>query len=165
MPIGFTSAARNLFLLGSAGADLVTNFFKTIDQSSTTDGVFTARDIKYLYSEERYLLAGLALNSQGKSFGFHEKRQEDGTEDWSVKTQSTDPTNNVTLTSLELDSNGNLLVGGLANNAPWIARYTTAGVLKSGPVQPILVTEDTLVLLLTQMIIIMEQVELKETIH
>ena len=130
MPIGFTSAARNLFLLGSAGADLVTNFFKTIDQSSTTDGVFTARDIKYLYSEERYLLAGLALNSQGKSFGFHEKRQEDGTEDWSVKTQSTDPTNNVTLTSLELDSNGNLLVGGLANNAPWIARYTTAGVLQ-----------------------------------
>ena len=130
MPIGFTSAARNLFLLGSAGADLVTNFFKTIDQSSTTDGVFTARDIKYLYSEERYLLAGLALNSQGKSFGFHEKRQEDGTEDWSVKTQSTDPTNNVTLTSLELDSNGDLLVGGLANNAPWIARYTTAGVLQ-----------------------------------
>ena len=130
MPIGFTSAARNLFLLGSAGADLVTNFFKTIDQSSTTDGVFTARDIKYLYSEERYLLAGSALNSQGKSFGFHEKRQEDGTEDWSVKTQSTDPTNNVTLTSLELDSNGNLLVGGLANDAPWIARYTTAGVLQ-----------------------------------
>ena len=130
MPIGFTSAARNLFLLGSAGADLVTNFFKTIDQSSTTDGVFTARDIKYLYSEERYLLAGLALNSQGKSFGFHEKRQENGTEDWSVKTQSTDPANNVTLTSLELDSNGNLLVGGLANNAPWIARYTTAGVLQ-----------------------------------
>ena len=130
MPIGFTSAARNLFLLGSAGADLVTNFFKTIDQSSTTDGVFTARDIKYLYSEERYLLAGLALNSQGKSFGFHEKRQEDGTEDWSVKTQSTDPTNNVTLTSLELDSNGNLLVGGLANNAPWVARYTTAGTLQ-----------------------------------
>ena len=30
MPIGFTSAARNLFLLGSAGADIVTNFFKTI---------------------------------------------------------------------------------------------------------------------------------------
>ena len=130
MPIGFTSAARNLFLLGSAGADLVTNFFKTIDQSSSTDGVFTARDIKYLYSEERYLLAGLALNSQGKSFGFHEKRQQNGTEDWSVKTQSTDPNNNVTLTSLELDSNGNLIVGGLANSAPWIARYTTAGVLQ-----------------------------------
>ena len=72
MPIGFTSAARNLFLLGSAGADLVTNFFKTIDQSSTTDGVFTARDIKYLYSEERYLLAGHSV-SQGKSFGFHEE--------------------------------------------------------------------------------------------
>ena len=35
MPVSYSSPARNLFLLGTTGQDVVTNFFDKIDRSSS----------------------------------------------------------------------------------------------------------------------------------
>ena len=129
MPIGFNSPARNFFLLGSSGVQTATNFFKAIDQSSTTDGYFNATGIKYSSYDEKYILSGSADNSQAISFGFLEKREEDGTLDWNNRIQSSLPSGKLDLTSLELDTNGDLIVGGLSNSAPWIAKYSNTGGL------------------------------------
>ena len=129
MPIGFNSPARNFFLLGSSGVQTATNFFKAIDQSSTADGYFNATGIKYSSYDEKYILSGSADNSQAISFGFLEKREEDGTLDWNNRIQSSLPSGKLDLTSLELDTNGDLIVGGLSNSAPWIAKYSNTGGL------------------------------------
>lgn len=129
MPIGFNSPARNFFLLGSSGVQVATNFFKTIDQSATTDGFFSANGIKYSSYDEKYILAGSAENSQSISFGYLEKREEDGTLDWNNRIQSSLISGKLDLTSLELDTNGDLIVGGLSNSAPWIAKYSNTGGL------------------------------------
>jgi len=129
MPIGFNSPARNFFLLGSSGIQTATNFFKAIDQSATTDGFFSATGIKYSSYDEKYILSGSADNSQATSFGYLEKREEDGTLDWNNRIQSAVPSGKLDLTSLELDTNGDLIVGGLSNSAPWIAKYSNTGGL------------------------------------
>ena len=129
MPIGFNSPARNFFLLGSSGIQTATNFFKAIDQSSTTDGFFSSTGIKYSSYDEKYILSGSAENSQANSFGYLEKREEDGTLDWNNRIQSVVPSGKLNLTSLELDTNGDLIVGGLSNSAPWIAKYSNTGGL------------------------------------
>lgn len=72
MPVGFNSPARNLFLLGSTGAQLVTNFFKTISQIGT-DGVYQPSGIRYNVPDQKYILAGTASDSQSKDFGWFEK--------------------------------------------------------------------------------------------
>ena len=131
MPVSFSSAARNLFLLGSSGVQVVTNFFKSIDQSSTTDGVFTPDEIKYNYTDQKYVLAGSAQDSNSKGFGWFEKRDYDGTSaplDWDVRVESTTSAN-TTLRALELDSANNLIVVGFSGTVPWIAKYSNSGVL------------------------------------
>ena len=57
MPVGFNSPARNLFLLGSTGAQVVTNFFLRIDQSAGTDGVYLPDEIRYNVPDQKFLLA------------------------------------------------------------------------------------------------------------
>ena len=46
MPVSFSSPPRNLFLLGSSGADVVRNFFHEIDKSSGTDDVYIPDEIR-----------------------------------------------------------------------------------------------------------------------
>ena len=48
MPVSFSSPPRNLFLLGSSGADVVTNFFATIDSGGIGSGydVFQTDEIR-----------------------------------------------------------------------------------------------------------------------
>ena len=88
MPVGFNSPARNLFLLGSSGAQTVTNFFKSIDQSSTTDGVFLPDEIRYNYTDQKYVLAGSAADSNSKGFGWFEKRDETGAKEFDVRVEA-----------------------------------------------------------------------------
>ena len=107
MPVGFNSAARNLFLLGSSGADLVTNFFKRIDQSAGTDGVYLPDEIKYNFVDQKFLLAGSAEDSSSKGFGWFEKRDQAGTAEWDVRVEATtsvDTTFNTSVKVLWSDS-------------------------------------------------------------
>ena len=141
MPVGFSSAARNLFLLGSSGADAVTNFFKAIDKSSNpNEGYYTPSQIKYNYSDGKFLLSGTGLGND--SFGWVEKRDYDGsnstsTEEWGVRISPAVYSSALTLTTMELDGNDNVIVvgkyGGVNGNygteAPYIAKYSNAGVL------------------------------------
>ena len=129
MPVGFNSPARNLFLLGSSGAQVVTNFFKTIDQSAGTDQLYLPDEIKYNDVDQKFVLAGSASDSQVKGFGWLEKRQEDGTQDWGVRVESTQVGVNTKLRALHLDSNDNLIVVGGVGDIPWIAKYSNGGVI------------------------------------
>ena len=134
MPVGFSSAARNLFLLGSSGAQVISNFFKTIEQSAGTDGVYLPDEIKYIDSSKKYALSGTAEDSNSKGFGWLERQDynlETGslTTDYSVRIESTQAGVNTTLRAMELDANDNLIVVGFSGAAPWIAKYSNDGVL------------------------------------
>ena len=76
MPVGFSSAARNLFLLGSSGADVVTNFFRTIDRSSGTDDVYLPDEVIHtnIVTDDEFKLAGTAQDPNSKEFGWIESR-------------------------------------------------------------------------------------------
>ena len=150
MSIGFSSAARNLFLLGSTGAAVVTNFFKTIDQSAGTDGVYLPDEIKYNFVDQKFVLAGSATDStNGDRFGWFEKRDQAGSAEWDVRVEATSAGVNTTLRAMELDSNDNLIVVGKTGNVPWIAKYSNGGVIdwqsttNSGDVEYTGVTSDS----------------------
>jgi hypothetical protein len=146
MPVSFNSPARNLFLLGSSGADAVTNFFKTIDKSSNpNEGQFFTSQIKYNYSDQKYLLSGTGLGND--SFGWVEKRDYDvetdpdnptSTEEWGFRINPTVYSSALTLTTIELDSNNDIIVVGKAGGvngdygavAPYVAKYSNAGVIQ-----------------------------------
>ena len=78
MPVGISSAARNLFLLGSSGADVVLNFFAAIDQSSSPDDQFVSKAIKYSEYDEKYILGLQAEDANSKKHALVEKRDGDG---------------------------------------------------------------------------------------
>ncbi|QPB08155.1 baseplate wedge subunit [Synechococcus phage S-H9-1] len=149
MPVGFNSPARNLFLLGSSGAQVVTNFFKTIDQSAGTDGVYLPDEIKYNSVDQKFVLAGSAEDNNSKGFGWFEKRDDAGTADFENRIESTQSGINTTLRAMELDSNDNLIVVGKTGDVPWIAKYSNGGVIdwqsttNSGEVEYTGVTSDS----------------------
>ena len=129
MPIGYSSPARNLFLLGSSGAQVVSNFFKQIDQASSGDFFHAPSEIRYSETDETFILAGEADNTSPASekFGWIEKRQENGTQDWEVKVSSTTG-DNTSLKALELHGS-NLVAVGKTGDFPWIAKYDNGGVI------------------------------------
>ena len=127
MPVGFNSPARNLFLLGSTGAQLVTNFFNRIDQSAGTDGVYSPDEIRYNVSDQKFLLAGSDENFSFKGKGWFEKRTAAGSQDWLVEIESTLNNTNTTLTALEIDNANNLIVCGRTGARAWVAKYTNGG--------------------------------------
>ena len=134
MPIGINSPARNLFLLGSSGVQVVTNFFKTVDQSSSSYTNFLPEEIKYYETpseEDRYILSGSGLdpNKGNETFGWFETREQNGTATQENRVLSTDGSN-VTLRALELDSNNNILVCGKVGTFPWIAKYDLNGTVQ-----------------------------------
>ena len=143
MPVSFSSPPRNLFLLGSSGADAVTNFFHEINKSTSQDEVFIPDEIRYDYGSDRYILAGTAqgsgYNNISKKFGWLERRDYDpdldgtppspsSTNDWSVKVIDTQTVVNVDTTLRAMESYGNdLVVVGKTGQIPWIAKYTNNG--------------------------------------
>jgi len=130
MPVGFNSPARNLFLLGSTGSQVVGNFFKTIDKSAGTDGVYAPDEIAYNVIDQKYFLAGTAADSNSRTFGWFEKRDEAGTADFDYTLQSSLATENTTLRAMELDVNNNLVVAGIAGSVPWIAKSDNNGAIQ-----------------------------------
>ena len=130
MPISFNSPPRNFFLLGSSGEGLITNFFSNVDLSAGTDGQFHPDEIRYNSSDQKYILAGTAEDTNSKQFGWFEKRDYDGTsspKDWDVRLESTTTGVDTTLRALEIDNIGNLIVVGKTGTVPWIARYSNSG--------------------------------------
>ena len=142
MPVGISSPARNLFLLGSTGEALVTNFFKSIDKDSNTifDEVFVPTKIRYRYSDDSYLLAGYAQDSGSRRLSWIENRtynpdNASSTEVWHVELESLDFVSSASDTSTSLydlciDENGNLFAVGETNNKNWIAKYNSFGGLQ-----------------------------------
>ena len=129
MPVGFSSPARNLFLLGSQGGQVVTNFFKTINQFGVLDFI-RPEEIRFNSSDEKFILAGSANDDAGtKQFGWLEKRSQAGTAEWDVRVEATSSGVNTTLRAMELDSNDNLIVVGKTADIPWIAKYSNGGVI------------------------------------
>ena len=153
MPVGFSSAPRNLWLLGASGQQVVTNFFKQIDASNTSVINATPAAIKYSESDEKYITAGYNNVNSGPKVGYLEKVQEDGSKDWNIgisKTGATGSGDGVYLNNLHIDSNDRLLVCGYINNeGPFLSRYDSNGVLQwqsttnSGDVEYTSVTSDS----------------------
>jgi hypothetical protein len=129
MPVGFSSPSRNLFLLGSSGEQVVTNFFKAIDQSLGTDGVYLPDEIRYNFLDQKYILSGSASDSNSRGFGWIEKRDVNGTAEWSIRVERSQAGINTTLRAMELDVNDNLIVVGKTGSIPWIAKYSNGGVI------------------------------------
>ena len=129
MPVGISSAARNLFLLGSSGADVVLNFFAAIDQSSSPDDQFVSKAIKYSEYDEKYILGLQAEDANSKKHALVEKRDGDGVLDWDFEIESTNSDDTI-LTDIHLDVNGKLIVAGSAGDVPFVSRYTNNGVIE-----------------------------------
>ncbi len=129
MPVGFNSAARNLFLLGSSGADLITNFFKRIDQSSTSYNNHQVAGIRYNDSDQKYILSGYRTDvNDFIQTGWVEKRSASGSLDWNKIIRSTLSAGIVELTALELDNNQNIIVcGSFEGGNPFVSKYSNSG--------------------------------------
>ena len=135
MPVGISSPARNLFLLGSSGQTLVTNFFKAVDKSVSTDEVFVPQNIKYRYADDSYILAGYQQDGNSRRTGWVENRTYNPdttgtTEVWRKKIQSTAAADEVTLFDLCVDDNDNLFAVGVVDESPWMIKYSSDGVLQ-----------------------------------
>ena len=142
MPVGISSPARNLFLLGSSGDTLVTNFFKSIDKSAAgiSDEVFVPTKTRYRYSDDSYILAGYAQDGNSRRLGWIENRtynpdNASSTEVWHTELESLDfasssSTTSTSLFDLCIDVNGNLFAVGESNNTNWIAKYNSSGGLQ-----------------------------------
>jgi len=129
MPVGFNSPARNFFLLGSSGAELVTNFFKTITSpDSAFDAVYRAEEIRYDYGSDTYTLAGWGQDNNSTEYGWVENRSyntETGgsTQTWRNLVKSSIANNDLRIQALEVDNGYGLVAVGIANDAPFIAKY------------------------------------------
>ena len=134
MPVSFNSPPRNFFLLGSGAQQALTNFFHTVNRTTGTDR-FTASDIAYSQTDQKYILAGSGKDSNSISFGWLEKQDYDETtlsnvQAWRQIFESTlSPKKDVTLNFMKQtdDYGGDIIIGGKVNDIPWVARYDTNG--------------------------------------
>ena len=129
MPVGFNSAARNLFLLGSSGADLITNFFQRIDQSSTPYNNHQVSGIRYNDSDQKYILSGYRTDvNDFIQTGWVEKRSASGSLDWNKIIRSTLTAGTIELRALELDNNKNIIACGWSEfGVPYVTKYNNSG--------------------------------------
>ena len=134
MPVSFSSPPRNLFLLGSSGADAVTNFFKEVDQSISSEDVYVPSQIRYNDVVDRYLFAGTAEGTTtNKELGWIEQRNYDpsvpsSAKEWDIKIKSllTSPVD-TTLRAMHLRGPAGLYVVGKTGTVPWVANYFNNG--------------------------------------
>ena len=134
MPISFSSPPRNLFLFGSAEGDVVTNFFRAVDKSTTNTEEYLTKAIKYSEYDDQYIIAGKAENTSNVKHGWIEKRPDNGSQTWSVRLDELSG-NDLVLTDIHLDGDGKIIaVGSAATSAtdeiPFIVRYTEDGVVE-----------------------------------
>ena len=139
MPVSFNSPPRNLFLLGSGAQDALTNFFDTISKF-TESNRYNTSDIAYSDTDQKFLLAGSAKDSNTVSFGWMEKQAYDAetdptnptnVEDWRRVFNSPD-NNTSTPTTLNFmkqttSYGGDIIIGGKTGSVPWISKYSASG--------------------------------------
>ena len=138
MPVSFSSPPRNLFLLGSSGADVVTNFFKSVDQSTSSEDVYRPEQIKYDEVNDKYFFAGTADDDTNKELGWIERRTYDGStnpatspKDWDIKIKAlSHSTTDTRLRAMEWYEGDGLYVVGYTAAIPWIAHYSTDGKIQ-----------------------------------
>ena len=89
MPVGYSSPARNLFLLGSTGAQAVTNFFQSVT-SSTGETVIVPTGTRYNFADQNYITTGYQNDSNSVQVGWIDKRSFDPETETSSLTWSKD---------------------------------------------------------------------------
>ena len=134
MPIGYSSPARNFFLLGSSGGDTITNFFRGVDKSAdTVFNSFNTSDVQYngaTGSVQEYGISGWKHDStsaaQAKEHGWIENRT------LNLETLATSTIFDATISStIQSDArvndilfaNGFIYACGFADDADFIAKY------------------------------------------
>ena len=132
MPVGFNSPARNLFLFGTSGEQVVQNFFKNVDLSGSNDKCFRPSDIR-LAANGDYFIAGTSQDNTSADNGFVDRRSFDA--ETSIETlvsqfgvSSSQVNVSTTLTALEVDSNFKLILCGKTGGVPWVGRFSDTGV-------------------------------------
>ena len=138
MPVSFNSPPRNLFLLGSGGQQALTNFFHTINRAGSDR--FNVSDIAYSDTDQKYILAGSAKDSNTVSFGWMEKQAYDAetdpenpvnVEDWRRVFHSPANTTNTSTTlnfmKQTASYGGDIIIGGKTGSVPWISKYNASG--------------------------------------
>ena len=147
MPVSFSSPPRNLFLLGSSGADVVTNFFAAVDGSEIDVGydVFIPDEIRYgdeYANVGQYYTVGTSQNSNSKKIGWLHKQSY--YPEYPTGANPPNPPANLhthreffihtdtaasvdtTLRAMEIfgsSPNHELIVVGKTGQIPWIAKY------------------------------------------
>jgi len=135
MPIGFSSPARNLFLLGGSGEGIVTNFFRAIARNNNENTIqVTANQYVdttktfYTGGDNRYL-SSAPTGSANRRYGFVEERDIDGLLGNKVEIAPTVANTDLDLTDFIVDSSDNIVACGFTPDTGWIAKYDDAGTL------------------------------------
>ena len=135
MPIGFSSPARNLFLLGGSGEGIVTNFFRAIARNNnestiqvTSNQYVDTTKTFYTGGDNRYL-SSAPVGSANRRYGFVEERDIDGILGNKVEVAPTYANTDLDLTDFIVDSSDNIVACGFTPDTGWIAKYDSSGGL------------------------------------
>ena len=142
MPISISSPSRNLFLLGSVGGEVITNFFRTVNKYSTTanpnpqDYTYSPTEIRYNFTDQKFLLAGSKISGiTDKYEGWIEKRTGANAtsnldNQLDVEIGISGGEEDIELMCMELDNSNNILAAGRVGDVPFVSRYTNSGNLQ-----------------------------------
>ena len=140
MPIGITSPAKNLFLIGSTGASSTQDFLRRITPDGADSNQITPNSVLYDDPSQKMFVAGSQRDATYSIYeGFiYRTGDEDGTPiDYNVKLQAADRFSNVFFEALCYDSDLNLYAAGNwddgatpttnRNYAPCLSKFNSSG--------------------------------------
>ena len=140
MPIGITSPAKNLFLIGSTGASSTQDFLRRITPDGADSNQITPNSVLYDDPSQKMFVAGTQRDATYSIYeGFiYRTGDEDGTPiDYTVKLKAGDRFSNVYFEALCYDSNLNLYAAGNwddgatpttnRNYAPCLSKFNSSG--------------------------------------
>jgi len=140
MPIGITSPAKNLFLIGSTGASSTQDFLNRITPDGADSNQITPTSILYDDTNQELYIAGTqrdATSSSSEGFIYNTPDEAPITIDFTVKLKAGDSFSNVVFNALCYDSNLNLYAAGSwddgttpttnRNYAPTLSKFNSAG--------------------------------------
>jgi len=140
MPIGITSPAKNLFLIGSTGASSTQDFLRRITPDGADSNQITPNSVLYDDPSQKMFVAGSQRDATYSIYeGFiYRTGDEDGTPiDYNVKLQAADRFSNVFFEALCYDSDLNLYACGNwddgatpttnRNYAPCLSKFNSSG--------------------------------------
>ena len=140
MPIGITSPAKNLFLIGSTGASSTQDFLRRITPDGADSNQITPNSVLYDDPSQKMFVAGTQRDATYSIYeGFiYRTGDEDGTPiDYNVKLQAGDRFSNVFFEALCYDSDLNLYACGNwddgatpttnRNYAPCLSKFNSSG--------------------------------------